>query len=44
MAEGPGYSLVQYTSDHSGYRCGYCKSDDTNYSHGKNNVYFGNFI
>ncbi|KAF2354664.1 Arginine-tRNA-protein transferase N-terminal, partial [Trinorchestia longiramus] len=28
------YSIVQYTLDHSGYRCGYCKSADTNYSHG----------
>ncbi|XP_018013324.1 arginyl-tRNA--protein transferase 1 isoform X2 [Hyalella azteca] len=28
------YSIVEYTRDHSGYRCGYCKSSNANYSHG----------
>ncbi len=28
------YSIVEYLSDHDGYRCGYCGSKDTNYSHG----------
>jgi len=27
-------SVVEYFAGHDGYRCGYCKSDDTNYSHG----------
>ncbi|KAL4709062.1 hypothetical protein ACJJTC_005923 [Scirpophaga incertulas] len=27
-------SIVEYYSEHSGYRCGYCGSRDTNYSHG----------
>jgi arginine-tRNA-protein transferase len=27
-------SVVEYFSEHEGYRCGYCKSEDTNYSHG----------
>ncbi len=25
---------MEYFSEHEGYRCGYCKSEDTNYSHG----------
>jgi hypothetical protein len=29
------YSIVEYYAEHEGYRCGYCKSADTNYSHGK---------
>ncbi|XP_069668756.1 arginyl-tRNA--protein transferase 1 isoform X2 [Periplaneta americana] len=28
------YSIVEYYAEHEGYRCGYCKSTDTNYSHG----------
>ncbi|XP_076038356.1 arginyltransferase 1 isoform X2 [Oratosquilla oratoria] len=32
--EDPSVSLVVYTRDHSGYRCGYCKSQNSNFSHG----------
>ncbi|XP_077977426.1 arginyl-tRNA--protein transferase 1-like [Glandiceps talaboti] len=28
------YSVVEYLDDHSGYKCGYCGSEDSNYSHG----------
>ncbi|XP_049800668.1 arginyl-tRNA--protein transferase 1 isoform X1 [Schistocerca nitens] len=28
------YSIIEYYAEHEGYRCGYCKSTDTNYSHG----------
>ncbi|XP_045582093.1 arginyl-tRNA--protein transferase 1 isoform X4 [Procambarus clarkii] len=37
MAEGdqdPSCSIVEYMRDHSGYKCGYCKSENTNFSHG----------
>jgi len=27
-------SIVEYFSGHEGYKCGYCKSTTTNYSHG----------
>ncbi|XP_054708156.1 arginyl-tRNA--protein transferase 1-like [Uloborus diversus] len=27
-------SIVEYFSGHEGYRCGYCKSENTCYSHG----------
>ena len=27
-------SIVEYFSSHSGYRCGYCGTEDTNFSHG----------
>ncbi|XP_063829520.1 arginyl-tRNA--protein transferase 1-like isoform X2 [Ostrinia nubilalis] len=27
-------SVVEYYSEHSGYSCGYCKSPDSNFSHG----------
>lgn len=27
-------SIVEYFSEHSGYKCGYCGSEDTNFSHG----------
>lgn len=27
-------SIVEYFAEHEGYRCGYCKSEDTNFSHG----------
>ncbi|XP_071512231.1 arginyl-tRNA--protein transferase 1 isoform X8 [Panulirus ornatus] len=29
------FTIVEYMRDHSGYKCGYCKSKDTNFSHGK---------
>jgi len=32
------YSIVDYCAEHAGYRCGYCKSTDTNYSHGKRQI------
>ncbi|KAK7086703.1 Arginyl-tRNA--protein transferase 1 [Halocaridina rubra] len=32
--EDPAYTIVEYTRDHSGYKCGYCKSTSTNFSHG----------
>ena len=41
------YSIVEYMNDHSGYKCGYCKSEDTNFSHGKYHcicIYFCHFI
>ncbi|XP_050450732.1 arginyl-tRNA--protein transferase 1 isoform X2 [Cataglyphis hispanica] len=28
------YSIVEYYAEHEGYECGYCKSPDTNFSHG----------
>ncbi|CAB3253309.1 unnamed protein product [Arctia plantaginis] len=28
------HSLVEYFAEHESYRCGYCKSPDTNFSHG----------
>ncbi|XP_042885737.1 arginyl-tRNA--protein transferase 1-like isoform X2 [Penaeus japonicus] len=28
------YTILEYMRDHSGYKCGYCKSKDTNFSHG----------
>ncbi|XP_070569102.1 arginyl-tRNA--protein transferase 1-like isoform X2 [Ptychodera flava] len=28
------YSVVEYFAEHEGYRCGYCGSKDSNYSHG----------
>ncbi|XP_071512224.1 arginyl-tRNA--protein transferase 1 isoform X2 [Panulirus ornatus] len=28
------FTIVEYMRDHSGYKCGYCKSKDTNFSHG----------
>ncbi|XP_045127347.1 arginyl-tRNA--protein transferase 1-like isoform X4 [Portunus trituberculatus] len=30
----PAYSIVEYMRSHKGYKCGYCKSSDTNFSHG----------
>lgn len=32
------YSIVEYYAEHEGYSCGYCKSTDTNYSHGKKQI------
>ncbi|XP_050695259.1 arginyl-tRNA--protein transferase 1-like isoform X1 [Eriocheir sinensis] len=32
--EDPSCSIVEYMRDHSGYKCGYCKSKNTNFSHG----------
>ncbi|XP_063589964.1 arginyl-tRNA--protein transferase 1-like isoform X1 [Penaeus indicus] len=28
------YTILEYMRDHSGYKCGYCKSKNTNFSHG----------
>lgn len=28
-------SIVEYFSVHEGYKCGYCKSENSSYSHGK---------
>ncbi|ROT69301.1 putative arginyl-tRNA--protein transferase 1 isoform X3 [Penaeus vannamei] len=28
------YTILEYMRDHSGYKCGYCKSQNTNFSHG----------
>ncbi|XP_026321324.1 arginyl-tRNA--protein transferase 1 [Hyposmocoma kahamanoa] len=28
------HSIVEYYAEHESYRCGYCKSPDTNFSHG----------
>ncbi|XP_070168730.1 arginyl-tRNA--protein transferase 1 isoform X2 [Polyergus mexicanus] len=28
------YSIVEYYAEHEGYKCGYCKGSDTNFSHG----------
>ena len=28
-------SIVEYFREHEGYRCGYCGSKDSNYSHGR---------
>ena len=30
----PSLSIVEYFAENSGYRCGYCGQEDTNYSHG----------
>ena len=30
----PSLSIVEYFAEHSGYKCGYCGTEDTNYSHG----------
>lgn len=29
------YSVVEYFKEKEGYRCGYCKNSDTNYSNGE---------
>lgn len=29
------YSIVEYYGEQDKYRCGYCKSPNTNFSHGK---------
>jgi len=34
MSSGRRLSIVEYFSEHSGYKCGYCGSEDTNFSHG----------
>ena len=34
MSAGRSLSIVEYFAEHSGYKCGYCGSEDTNYSHG----------
>jgi len=28
------HSIVEFSMDHSGHRCGYCHSSSTSYSHG----------
>lgn len=33
--ERPERSIVEYYAEHEGYKCGYCKSPDTNVSHGE---------
>jgi len=30
----PEYSIVEYFSDHQGYRCGYCKGTNGSYNRG----------
>jgi len=27
-------TIVEYTAEHEGYRCGYCQSPNTKYTHG----------
>ncbi|XP_011158438.1 arginyl-tRNA--protein transferase 1 isoform X3 [Solenopsis invicta] len=34
MAGKQSYSIVEYYAEHEGYRCGYCKNPNTNFSHG----------
>ncbi|XP_071579278.1 arginyl-tRNA--protein transferase 1 isoform X3 [Temnothorax nylanderi] len=34
MASRQSYSIVEYYAEHEGYRCGYCKNPNTNFSHG----------
>ncbi|XP_018398140.1 PREDICTED: arginyl-tRNA--protein transferase 1 isoform X2 [Cyphomyrmex costatus] len=34
MAGRQSYSIVEYYAEHEGYRCGYCKKSNTNFSHG----------
>ena len=34
MTSGRSLSIVEYFSEHSGYKCGYCGREDTNFSHG----------
>jgi len=34
MSSRSSLSIVEYFAEHSGYRCGYCKQEDTNFSHG----------
>lgn len=29
------HSIVEYYAEHESYRCGYCRSPDTNFSHGE---------
>ncbi|TGZ52765.1 Arginyl-tRNA--protein transferase 1 [Temnothorax longispinosus] len=35
MASRQSYSIVEYYAEHEGYRCGYCKNPNTNFSHGE---------
>lgn len=35
MAAGNSYSIVEYFGGDDGYRCGYCKNEKGNFSHGK---------
>jgi len=34
MSSRSSLSIVEYFAEHSGYKCGYCKQEDTNFSHG----------
>ena len=34
MSAGQTLSIVEYFAEHSGYKCGYCGNEDSNYSHG----------
>ena len=35
MAEGLSYTIVEYFGGDDGYRCGYCKNEKGNFSHGE---------
>jgi len=35
-----GNTIVEYFAEHERYRCGYCGSKDTNYSHGKRDLLY----
>ena len=41
MARQEQQSIMEYFAEHERYRCGYCGSSDTNYSHG---LYFVNLL
>lgn len=34
MSSSKDASVVEYYSDNAGYKCGYCKSPNSNHSHG----------
>lgn len=36
MMGGGSFSIVEYLGGDGGYRCGYCKNDTGNFSHGTN--------
>ena len=35
MAGGNSYTIVEYFGGDDGYRCGYCKNEKGNFSHGQ---------
>lgn len=35
MAAGGSYTIVEYFGGDDGYRCGYCKHENGNFSHGE---------